>query len=197
MEFIYFIQTLESYGLTDALLPFLLIFTIIFAILQKSNIFGQDKKKYNVIVSLVIGLLVVIPHVMGRYPPGSDVVLIINSALPNVSLLVVAIVALLILIGIMGGNIHWAGAVSGGVAIVAVLAVAWIFLSAAGYDIWFNNWVLGWSPETTSVVVIVLIFAVLIWYITKEDAGHTGGKIKGMLEEVGNFFGGGGGHGGH
>ena len=49
MELRGFIQTLESWGLTDVLLPFLLVFTIIFAILQKSNILGEGKKNFNVI----------------------------------------------------------------------------------------------------------------------------------------------------
>jgi hypothetical protein len=42
---------------TDLILPFLLVFTLIFAILEKSKLLGDDRKQINAIVSLVIGLV--------------------------------------------------------------------------------------------------------------------------------------------
>ncbi len=69
-----FVRILDSWGLTDVMLPFLLIFVVIFAVLQKSNILGEGKRKYNLVFSLVVGMLVVVPHVTGRYPAGKDVV---------------------------------------------------------------------------------------------------------------------------
>jgi hypothetical protein len=83
------ISNLEQLGLLDVLLPFLLIFTITFAVLQKSRILGEDSKRFNTIVSLVLALAVVIPHVTNPGGP-ADVVVIINAALPNVSLLMIA-----------------------------------------------------------------------------------------------------------
>jgi hypothetical protein len=44
---------------TDFLYPFLLIFFIVFAILEKTAILGKDKKQINAMVSLVIGLIFV------------------------------------------------------------------------------------------------------------------------------------------
>ena len=43
----------------ETVLPFLLVFTIVFAVLQKSEIFGKGKKQIDAIVGLVIGLLVI------------------------------------------------------------------------------------------------------------------------------------------
>lgn len=43
----------------ETILPFLLVFTIVFAILQKSEIFGKGKKQVDAIVGLVIGLIVI------------------------------------------------------------------------------------------------------------------------------------------
>ena len=37
----------ETYGVMDFLLPFLLVFTIIYAVMQKTKILG-DKKNFNV-----------------------------------------------------------------------------------------------------------------------------------------------------
>jgi len=43
----------------DLILPFLIIFVIIFAILQKTQILGEEKKQIDALVSLVIALLLI------------------------------------------------------------------------------------------------------------------------------------------
>src|SRR3989338_7997013 len=133
--FEYAIQELEWLGLTDALLPFLLIFTVIFAIMQKFKFLGEGKKNINVMLALIIGLLVVIPHIMGTYPPDRDVVDIINKAIPEVSILLVAIIMLLLLVGIWGVEINCAGSSLPGIlAFLSFLAIILIFANA----IWPN-----------------------------------------------------------
>ena len=62
-----FVRALDGWGLTDVMLPFLLIFTLVFAIMQKTKILGEDKKNFNVIIALVMALLVVIPHITSSY----------------------------------------------------------------------------------------------------------------------------------
>ena len=39
------IYTLERIGVADVILPFVIIFTIVFAALQKSKILGQESKR--------------------------------------------------------------------------------------------------------------------------------------------------------
>src|SRR3989344_1864990 len=52
--------TLISHPLVvETILPFLLVFTLVFAVLQKSKILGDGKKQIDAIVALVIGLLVI------------------------------------------------------------------------------------------------------------------------------------------
>ena len=41
----------------DLILPFLLIFTLVFAILDRTKILGEGKKQINAIISLVIALI--------------------------------------------------------------------------------------------------------------------------------------------
>jgi len=43
----------------NVLLPFLLIFTVVYAILEKTNILGEGKKSADIIVSLIIGFIFV------------------------------------------------------------------------------------------------------------------------------------------
>ncbi len=160
------VYLLESWGLTDAILPFILIFTVIFAILQKAKIFGAESKKYNVVFSLVVALLVVIPHITGRYPPGADVVEIMNSAIPSISVLIIAVIMFLVLAGIFfeptGG-----GWVSGLVLLMSIVAVIWIFGKAAGWwfgmPFWLND------PDVQALVVIILVFGIIIWFVTSES----------------------------
>jgi hypothetical protein len=183
------ISTLVELGIADVLLPFLLVFTIIFAILQKSEIFkdanGKVQKNVNVILSLILGLLVIIPHVvMGNGDPFDgrlnngwlDVVEIMNNSLPNISLIVVMLVMVMILIGILDIKI-FNTPLAGLMAIISLVAVGFIFLASAGifsYNLppWldFMN-----DDETRGMVIIILVFGLLIWFITREPKTEEGG----------------------
>ena len=50
---------LQNIVFTKFVLPFLLIFFIVFAILEKTNVFGDDKKQTNALIAFVIGLIFV------------------------------------------------------------------------------------------------------------------------------------------
>ena len=50
---------LTNYFAVRVVYPFLLVFTLIFAILQKSKILGEDKRQVDALVSLSIALIVV------------------------------------------------------------------------------------------------------------------------------------------
>jgi len=43
----------------QGVLPFLLVFTLVFAILDKSKLLGEGKRQINAIISLVIGLILI------------------------------------------------------------------------------------------------------------------------------------------
>ena len=58
-----FIESIDSWGLSEVMLPFLLIFVLLFAMMQKTRILGDGKKNMNMVVSLVISLMIIIPHV--------------------------------------------------------------------------------------------------------------------------------------
>jgi len=50
---------LSSPFFVEALLPFLLIFSLVFAILQKSEVLGKGKKQTDALIALSVGLLAV------------------------------------------------------------------------------------------------------------------------------------------
>lgn len=170
-----FVRLLYDFGIVDVILPFILVFTLVYAILQKANIFGEGSKKFNLIIALVLGLLFVVPHVTGQYGRlGFDPVKVLNETLPSVSVLLIAFLLVLILIGLFGVSS------SGGIATIAVvislIAVATIFSNATG--LWGSAglpFYLAWleDPDLQALVIIILVFGLIVWFITKEPSKET------------------------
>jgi len=184
-EFGYLIETLESWGVADVLLPFILVFTIVFAVLQRTEILGAGKKNFNVVIALVVSLSVVIPHVLGNYPSGYDVVDIINTVLPQVSLVAIAFLMVLILAGLVGGKII-GESIGGFLVLISLIAIVLIFGGSLGW--WESNWFYNFfGEETVALVIMILVFGLIIWFITRE-AKTPGKKITDFVKDIGNFF---------
>jgi len=85
---------LEGFGFFNVVLPFLLIFTLIFAILEKTKILGTEdgkpKKNLNAMISFVFALFVVATK---------EIVTAIRGSLPQVALILVIIFCFLLLAG--------------------------------------------------------------------------------------------------
>jgi uncharacterized membrane protein len=74
----------------DVILPFVLVFSIIFAILERANILGEDKKQVNALVGLVIGLLVI------AFPISRKIIV---ELMPVLAVLVVILLCFMIIYG--------------------------------------------------------------------------------------------------
>ena len=191
-SFVTVFQSLEALGLTDVLLPFILIFAVVFAILGTVNIFGKNSKNINIIVALCIALLVVVPHVTGTYPPNGDVVKIINSSIPNVSAVIIAIVMMMLLIGVFGVRFNLSQKPLGGVvAVLALLIILFIFGSSAG---WFGHGWPSWlgfmnDSDTLMVIVVLIIFGLIVAFIThteptEEEKANKKSFIKSIMDTI-------------
>ncbi len=161
---------LQSDFVIYAVLPFLLVFTVIFGILEKSKIFGEGKKQIDAIVSLVIGLIVI----SYSYATG-----IIVGLVPVMAVGVVIILVFLILFGFVfkegDFKIHWGlqlafGILAGIAVIIAVLVLtgAWTYVTS-----WFNGSGAGSSTLVSSIVLIIIVVAVVAIVV------GTGGKPSG------------------
>ncbi len=203
---------LQNMGIADVLLPFLLIFVIAYAILQKSRILGDvehkpEVKRFNLIVALVMGMAVVVPHVVwGDMNPNNpylitgqiDPVKMINNSLPSVSVVLVGILMVMLLLGLFGTEFDLAGQTNVAIILFSLVTVGYIFLTNAGY---FNNglfptwlWFLA-DPNTQSLLIVVLVFGIIVWYITKDENKNKEAFIK--WDKFIKPMGGGGGGGGH
>mgnify|MGYP001562532898 CR=1 FL=1 len=161
----------DQYGVLDFLLPFLLVFTISYAILQKIELLGKAKesgKKYHLIVALALGMAFVVPHIMGTYPLGYDPVQVMNETLPSISLVSISAIMLLLLMGIFGTNFSQKATPI--IALAAVGFIIYIFGSALGFWIGPYDTFGWWSAETTELMIVLLVFGLVVWFITKEPS---------------------------
>ena len=176
------IYTLDNWGLLDVILPFILIFTLVFAVFEKTKILSDDEnknKKYSAVIAMVMAFAVVIPHVTGNYYYGFDAVEIINRALPQVSLLLVAILMTLLTLGLWTGKRadgskgpgKWFTLASGALVII-------IFVASIG---WWNvpSWVYRLlSSDIIPLVVAILVFGLIIRFITGDDKKEGDAEAK-------------------
>lgn len=82
---------LSSPIISEGVLPFILIFTVVFAILQRSKILGDDKKQIDAMVALVFGLVTI---------TFARAVGIINQLLPFLAVAIVMILVFMLLIAL-------------------------------------------------------------------------------------------------
>ena len=169
---------LDDLGFFDVVLPFLLVFTIVFAVLEKTKILGVDddkktKKNLNAIVAFSIALFVVITK---------QVVVTLRSSLPQIALVLIVIVSLLLLVGsffttkefdYFADSKAWKGFLS----IVILVGVLLIFLGAVeteGGDSFLRitwDWIsenIGTGAGAVSTIIIVGALVAAIIFIVRE-----------------------------
>ena len=159
-------------GIYDVLLPFLLVFTIVFAILEKSKVFGTEviggeqitRKNLNSMVAFVVGFLVV---------ASSRLVAIINETMANMVLLLLLSVCFLMLVGSFmketKDGIELSKTWQIIFTIIMFVGIILIFLNSLG---WLEViWIYLTSNWDSNVVASIIMFAFvvfIIWWITKE-----------------------------
>lgn len=157
----------RDFGIFDVILPFLLIFTVVFAILQKTELLGKEKANLDATVAFVIGLLVV---------AATKVVVVINEALPQVMILVVVSLSFLLMLGVFakpGGTFFdiLEGKFRIGLMVVMTLAVILIFLGTIQTDdeSWleygWNYMIDYWSGAVVGSIILFIVFIAAIFFI--------------------------------
>src|SRR3989344_880168 len=177
------IAWLQYSGVMDIILPFLLVFTIIFAVFERVKLFGTDKKNVNVGLALIIAILTIVPSMTGVYSYQYDPVRIINTLVPSAAVLGVVIILVLFLIGMFGKDFIGGGPPTWLVAII-FLILFYIF----GITV---NW---WQPpsrassflggDLLTLVVVILVFGLIIAFITS-DPKSKGEKVA---DKIAHWF---------
>ncbi len=167
------IEFFNELGIYDVILPFLLIFTIIFAILEKTKLLGTEegepKKNLDAMIAFVVSFLVV---------ASTRLVAALNEAVANIAMMMVVLFSFLMLIATFykeGDEVEIKEGVWRNVFMIIVLvAVVLIFLDALTRedgDTWLEySWdYLSDHYDTNFVgsIILLIVLVVLMIVITK------------------------------
>ncbi len=177
------INFLVKLGVYDIILPFLLVFVLVFALLEKTKVLGTDtvrnkegtsieysKKSLNAMIAFVTGFFVV---------ASTQLVAVINQTLSQVFLLLLLVVCFLL----VWGSFHQQSKDGffldpkkhkfyyNALMAVVMVAIVMIFLNALGwldkiYGYLKDNW---HTDYVAAVIFILLIIGLMVW-ITKDPS---------------------------
>ena len=167
VDFYSLLNWFEGAGGFDIILPFLLIFTITFAILQKIKLFGE-KRNIDMIISLIIAFFLIIQK---------GFVEVIQGFLPRVSMAVLVFLMLLLVVGIFVGGTEWTGSLLAIAVIVAIITVFWALGAAVGWNVPYLD---KFTEQDVAVLITVGVFLLVIWLIVREPNKGQGGFWKSL-----------------
>ncbi len=160
----------------EGALVFFLVFGLVYFILEKVQIFTvkdgektEANRKINMMIAFALATASIIPHFTNTYYGGYgstiDVVEIVNTALPSVTLLILGIFMAIVLMSIFGVGVSSSNGFFKGIVIFgSLLAVLYIFLTSAGIMVsWqYFSWL---DEELGNFILTVLVMVLGIWMI--------------------------------
>ncbi|RJQ17239.1 hypothetical protein C4573_04270 [Candidatus Woesearchaeota archaeon] len=163
----------EKLGIYDVILPFLLTFTLTFAILEKTKIYGTEKdekgkdvtrKNLNSMTAFCIAFFVV---------ASSKIVAVINQTLAYIVLLLLLSIGFMLLAGSFHKGDKEFFLVSPWKEIFMVImfvGIALIFLYSLGWLDVIYEWLRDhWDTNVVSGIILVVLVIVFMLYVTKDN----------------------------
>ncbi len=161
---------LGQVGLFDVVLPFMLVFTIVFAILEKTRVFGTEeiegkkypKKNLDAIAAFVISFLVV---------ASKELVGIINEVVANTFILLLLSILFLLLVGSFFKEDEKPVYLQGGwnvlFMIIMFVGIVLIFLYSLGWleDTWDYLGGAGQGEGIGAIILIVIIVLFMVFIV--------------------------------
>ena len=141
-------------GVFSYMLPFLLVFALVYGILGKSEILGSNAKGVNVIIALTLGLL-------SLFSPFPDFIM---RMAPKLAIGISILLAAIIFLGLFLVNSEMKNGITYaliGVGAIAFLAMTYSSFQGdwAGYNLWNQ-----YGPALiTALILIALIVVVVKW----------------------------------
>ncbi len=181
MDFYELLSTFDQVGGFDVVLPFILVFTLVFAVLQKIHLFGEGKKNINAIVALVISIF---------FLNNTYLIVVLQRFLPNVSIFLVIFLMFLLLLGIFTGGRGFSNIAMGVAVIVSILAVLFalfsdIFTPALGGGTGLGVWYASIDPGTRFMTWLLVLAVIFVMFVLKDDnPRNQGNGVRGFLEGI-------------
>lgn len=170
----------EATGVFDIAMPFLLVFTLTFGVLQKIQLFGNNKKNIDLIVSLVFAFLAI------RNP---FFIQMLNRFLPNIAMFLIISLMFLLILGTFGGALQ--GFQNTAAVLAFIIAAIFVILALSsdvllGYGFVMPQFLMDWLYDYQTRATLLFIGGiVIVIYLTSSDSTDWWGKIK----ELGNDLG--------
>jgi len=154
---------------SQILLPFLLVFVLLFAILQKSKLFGEDKTQTNSIISLVMALILVgVPLARG----------VITDIVPIVGVVAVILLVFMIILGFVGytddkGNLNKPLQITIAIimGITLLAGIAWSLGLIPKITDAIKNPQLGTVWQSLIFIIIIVVIFIIMMKSTNEKSG--------------------------
>jgi len=133
----------EQMGFFSYVLPFLLIFSIVFGVLSKTRIF-EDNKSINAIIALAVGFMSLQWGLVPQF---------FSDIFPRVGIGIAVLLIMILFLGIFLPRQNWAIYVF--FVIAAIIAIT-ILLNSSEAMGWQSSFILGWTWADILLWVVVL-----------------------------------------
>ena len=151
-------------GVFSYVLPFLIIFAIVFAILEKSGILGKDAKGVNAIVAMAIGLMGLLNDFVSTF---------FATIFPRMGVFLSILIVVLIFLGFFVDASSWAGKWWIGL----VIGIVVVFWSWENWNIFFGGNFYGLSGfflENIATILIVIAIGAIIYFVIGGKSSSSG-----------------------
>ena len=159
-------------GLYDVFLPFIFIYTIVYAVLKQTEILGKQNN-VNSMVAFCMGFIVT---------ASLQTVTTIQTFFSTVGFIVVFGLSVMIIIGMFGlksintGN-NWYNKLPRNI-IMIVIAIGFFYILSIGLG--FNEFIMNLIPSfpniVTQTIIVGAVFVIIIWYIVGAGLPSLGSK---------------------
>jgi hypothetical protein len=174
------VQFLVDFGFFDVILPFLLVFTVVFGILEKTRIFGVEKvgdkefakKNINSMIAFVIAFFTI---------AAKEVVMAFQLSLPKVALTLIIVVSFMLLAGSFMSDkefsfenrTFWKVTLT----VIMFIAIVLIFLDAFGWLSPIIDWLIyDQSVLLMPLVALGVIVGTIVYVVGGRPKPSEGGK---------------------
>ncbi len=165
------LQDLADMEVFFYVLPFLLIFALVFAILQKIKIMGgsaKDNKGVSAVIAISVGLMAL---------QFDSVPIFFQTIFPKLGIALSVLLVAIILLGLFMDFTQYAPAAYTFMGISGIVAV-WVLLSSIqDYSWWTGSF---WSQNMSSIIALIVV---VIFIVVVIGSGPKDSNKKGFFED--------------
>jgi len=177
------IEFLKNIGIFEFYLPFVILFALVYGLLEKAKIFGPENRRINVIVSLAAAFFV-----MAYTPVGITLTQFFATFFTQTTVILVTLLAFVMIIYLLvpiTGRKEFPGAAKY-IAFFGALIVLGMYISSGGLGIFpgikevigADVTGIGLSPQDIFIIVLLAITVLVIYWMTKGESAGGGPTVK-------------------